>query len=217
MEHSYSVGGTTSQDKETQNSTHSRVDDSVLIKMLQEGNQDAFVTLMKQYKEPITNFAYRFLGNYDDAVDVAQETFIRLYRYASSYDGSVKFNTWLYTIASNLAKTELSKYWRKNSVAFSKLNNAGEEDIVMEVADESYMPDSRVDSSVISKNVQSALMKISPSYREMIVLRDIQQLSYEEIASITNSEIGTVKSRINRGRNQLQVLLAPLYRELLQP
>jgi RNA polymerase sigma-70 factor, ECF subfamily len=217
MEHSHSVSGTTSQDSEIQNNAQTRADDSVLIKMLQEGNQDAFVTLMRQYKEPITNFVYRFLGNYDDAVDVAQETFIRLYRYSSSYDGSVKFNTWLYTIASNLAKTELSKYWRKNSVAFSKLNTAEEDDVVMEVADESYMPDARVDSSVISQNVQSALMKISPSYREMIVLRDIQQLSYEEIATITNSEIGTVKSRINRGRNQLQLLLAPLYRELLQP
>ena len=77
-----------------------------------------------------------------------------------------------------------------------------------------YMPDARADSSTITQHVQSALMKISPSYREVVILRDVQQLSYEEIAEVTQLEIGTVKSRINRGRAQLQLLLKPLYNEM---
>lgn len=192
-----------------------QLDDSVLIKMVQNGDEQAFVALMRKYKDPITNFVYRYLGNYDDAVDVAQETFVRVFKYNASFTGDVKFSTWLYTIATNLSKTELAKYWRKNSIAFSKLTQNSEEDIVWEIEDTHFLPDERVDSSILAKEVQKALQKISPSYREVVVLRDIQQLSYEEIAEITEIEIGTVKSRINRGRAQLQEQLRPIYKEML--
>lgn len=188
-------------------------DDASLIRLVQGGDERAFVQLMRRYKDPITSFAYRFLGNYDDAVDVAQETFVRLHKYSATYTGDVKFNTWLYTIASNLAKTELSKFWRKNSIAFSRLEST-EDEIEWEIADEHYMPDARVDSTTIAQHVQAALLKISPSYREAVILRDVQQLAYEEIAEVMNLEIGTVKSRINRGRQQLQLLLKPMYDEM---
>lgn len=191
-------------------------DDSDLITLLQQGSEPAFVILMRRYKEPIINFVYRFVGNYDDAIDIAQDTFVRLHKYSATYTGDVKFTTWLYTIATNLAKTELAKSWRKHTIAFSRLSKEDEDGIEWEVADESYTPDARVDSSMIAKRVQTALMKISPSYREVVVLRDIQQLSYEEIAEITTLEIGTVKSRINRGRAQLQEQLQTLYQEMFE-
>lgn len=204
----------TSLREEEQVESVSQYDDARLIKLVQQGREDAFVVLMRRYKEPIINFAYRFLGNHDDAIDVAQETFVRLFRYAGTYMGEVKFSTWLYTIASNLAKTELAKYWRKNSVAFSRLSKDDEGAAEWDVADESYLPDATVDASIIAQKVQAALMRISPSYREVVVLRDIQQLSYEEIAEITQIEIGTVKSRINRGRAQLQEQLKEVYEEM---
>lgn len=188
-------------------------DDRELITLVQQGDQQAFVSLMRKYKDPITNFVFRYLGNYEDATDVAQETFVRLFKYAHTYTGDVKFNTWLYTIAANLAKTELGKYWRKNGVSLSELTES-EEGLVWESEDSSFLPDAGIDASEIEQQVQRALLRIAPVYREAVILRDIQQLSYEEIADVTKMEIGTVKSRINRGRARLQQLLEPLYQEM---
>jgi RNA polymerase sigma-70 factor (ECF subfamily) len=188
--------------------------DEELLRLFLEGDEAAFVALMRRYKEPITTYTYRFLGNYDDAVDVAQETFVRLYRFGHSFVGEVKFSTWLYTIASNLARTELKRYRRRNGVSLGEAFSVGEDESSWDIPDETYMPDELVDSTRIAQDVQKALLSISPSYREMVVLRDVQQLTYEEIAVITNTEMGTVKSRINRGRAQLQVLLRSLYNEV---
>ncbi|MBP6509386.1 MAG: sigma-70 family RNA polymerase sigma factor [Candidatus Kapabacteria bacterium] len=188
--------------------------DEELLQLFLKGDEAAFVALMRRYKEPITTYTYRFLGNYDDAVDVAQETFVRLYRFGHSFVGEVKFSTWLYTIASNLARTELKRYRRRNGVSLGEAFSVGEDESSWDIPDETYMPDELVDSTRIAQDVQKALLSISPSYREMVVLRDVQQLTYEEIAVITNTEMGTVKSRINRGRAQLQVLLRSLYNEV---
>ena len=188
--------------------------DEELIKRFVAGDEKAFVELMRKYKEPITSFSYRFLGDYDDAVDVAQETFVRVFRFAHTFKGEVKFTTWLYAIAANLSRTELKRFRRKNGVSLQKEFRYGEESDTWDVPDETYRPDERVDRTRISQEVQTALMRVSPSYREMVVLRDIQQLSYEEIATITETELGTVKSRINRGRAQLQELLKGLYEEM---
>ncbi len=193
----------------------SRLSDRELIALVQQSDEPAFVQLMQRHKEAIINFVYRFVGNWDDAIDLAQETFVRLHRYAHTYNGEVAFSTWLYTIASNLAKTELSRYWRKNSQSFSSLKKTDDDDQAdWDIACQDYSPDKRIDSTMIAQNIQRALMAISPAYREVVILRDMQNLSYEEIAEITNLEAGTVKSRINRGRAQLQEKLQPLYSEL---
>lgn len=188
--------------------------DEDLLRRFIEGDEAAFVALMRRYKEPITTYTFRFLGNYDDAVDVAQETFVRLYRFAHTFIGEVKFSTWLYTIASNLARTELKRYRRRFGTSLSAAFSIGDNEAVWDIPDETYRPDEQVDRTRIVQDVQKALMSISPTYREMVVLRDLQQLTYEEIALITNTEMGTVKSRINRGRIQLQDLLRPLYKEV---
>lgn len=188
--------------------------DEELLKRFLEGDERAFVELMRKYKEPITSFSYRFLGDYDDAVDVAQETFVRLYRFAHTFQGEVKFTTWLYAIAANLARSELKRYRRRNGVSIQTEFRQSEDSDAWDVPDETYRPDERVDRTRVAMEVQTALMRVSPSYREMVVLRDIQQLTYEEIAGITNTEMGTVKSRINRGRAQLQELLKSLYEEV---
>lgn len=188
--------------------------DEELLQLFIAGDESAFVALMRRYKDPITNFTFRFVGNYDDAVDIAQETFVRLYRFGNTFMGEVKFSTWLYTIAGNLAKSELKRYRRRNGMSLKDAFSKHDEDQTWDVPDTSYMPDERIDRTRIAQEVQKALMSVSPSYREMVVLRDIQQLTYEEISVITGTELGTVKSRINRGRVQLQAMLKDLYKEL---
>ncbi len=188
--------------------------DEELIKKFTEGDEHSFVLLMRRHKDPITNFAFRFLGNYDDAIDIAQETLLRVYRFGHTYAGDVKFTTWLYTIASNLSKSELKRYRRKFGSSLQTTFRKSDEDPSWDIPDETYRPDDRVDNNTIAQSIQSALMKVSPTYREMIILRDLQQLSYEEISEVTKTELGTVKSRINRGRAQLQEQLRGLYAEL---
>jgi len=122
-----------------------------------------------------------------------------------------KFSTWIYTIAGNLARTE---YQRRRRRKFFSINAFGEDkDETYDIPDESYRPDQITDSGIKDEIIQNAIQKVSPAYREMVILRDIQQLSYEEIAEITGITVGTVKSRINRGRAQLQKLLKDIYRE----
>lgn len=189
--------------------------DEVLLNNYLAGDIEAFVFLVRRYQDPITNFAFRFLGNYDDAVDVAQETFVRVHRFGKSFDGKVRFTTWLYTIAGNLAKTELQRRRRRHGISLDAAFGEPDSMDEAEVSDTDYMPDSHIDTDIVSREVQRALMTISPVYREMVILRDIQELTYEEIAEITKTELGTVKSRINRGRARLKTKLAALYNEVL--
>lgn len=198
----------------TMQGNRTSLSDEELLQLFIAGDESAFVALMRRYKDPITNFTFRFVGNYDDAVDIAQETFVRLYRFGNTFMGEVKFSTWLYTIAGNLAKSELKRYRRRNGMSLKDAFSKHDEDQTWDVPDTSYMPDERIDRTRIAQEVQKALMSVSPSYREMVVLRDIQQLTYEEISVITGTELGTVKSRINRGRVQLQAMLKDLYKEL---
>ena len=188
--------------------------DEELLQRSLNGDEAAFVAIVRRYKDPITNFIYRFIGNYDDAVDIAQETFVRVHRFGHTFLGEVKFSTWLYTIASNLAKSELKRYRRRYGMSLADAFSKSDDDQSWDVPDDSFMPDERVDRTRIAQEVQKALMKVSPTYREMVILRDVQQMSYEEIAAVTETEMGTVKSRINRGRSQLQTELRGLYNEL---
>lgn len=196
--------------------SYRNMSDEELLAAFQSGNHAAYGALVRRYKDPITNFAYRFLGSYDDAVDIAQETFIRVFRFAGSFVGDVKFSTWLYTIASNLCKSELKRYRRRFGVLLKDAFGVGksDDDQSWDVPDSTYMPDENIDRDTIAQAVQRALMNISPTYREMIVLRDVQQLTYQEIALIMECELGTVKSRINRGRLQMKEQLQGLYSEL---
>ena len=130
------------------------------------------------------------------------------------YQPIAKFSTWLYTIAGNLARNEYRKRRRMYSI---QLVNRDNEEYPLAIPDESFSPDRRTESTLQDKYIQKALDAIPPYFREVVVLRDIQQLSYDEIAKITGLPMGTVKSRINRGRTMLQVLLKDIYPFLTQP
>jgi RNA polymerase sigma-70 factor (ECF subfamily) len=185
-------------------------DEELILEFQQNDTEQAFEILVQRYKNPLVNFVYRFLGDYEICLDVVQETFIKVYRYKNSYTSIAKFSTWIYTIAGNLAKTEYRRRKRRN---FFSINSYGENKETFDIPDERYRPDVAADSEMKDKMIQKALLKVTQVYREVLILRDIQGLSYEEIAEIKGLTIGTVKSRINRGRAQLQKLLKDIYNE----
>jgi RNA polymerase sigma-70 factor (ECF subfamily) len=185
--------------------------DEALILEFQKNNLEAaFEILVQRYKNPLTNFVFRFLGDYEACSDVVQETMIKVYRYKDTYSSVAKFSTWVYTIAGNLAKTEYRRQRRRNIFSISDF---GEEHKTYDLPDENYRPDVIADSGIKDEIIQKALLKVKESYREAVILRDIQGMSYEEISEILGVNEGTVKSRINRGRAQLQELLKDIYNE----
>ena len=185
-------------------------DEELILEFQKNNTEDAFNILVQRYKNPLTNYVFRFLGDYEACADVVQETMIKVYRYKDTYSSVAKFSTWVYTIAGNLARTEYRRQRRRNIFSIS---DYGEEHKTYDLPDESYRPDVTTDSGIKDEIIQNALLKVKEAYREAVVLRDVQGLSYEEIAEILGVNEGTVKSRINRGRAQLQELLKDIYNE----
>ena len=180
---------------------HSDISDEELIRRFQEDDYAAYDIIVFRYKDQLLNFAYRFLGNVEEAEDIVQETFLRLYRNKHAYRQIAKFSTWIYTIAGNLAKTELRKRKRRKVVSISDM---GFEDKEYEIEDEMANTDQVANSALTEKIIQQAIDELPSRFKEVIILRDIQELSYEEIGSILRIPLGTVKSRVNRARLKLQ-------------
>ena len=184
--------------------------DEELIAAFQDGNESAFAELVGRYKDPLTNFVYRFVGDWEDCTDIVQETFVRVFKSRHSYKPVAKFSTWIYTIAGNLAKTSLRR--KRIRFPFSRKESRDSEREV-EIVDEAAGPDLRADASLKEERIQDALERLSVKYREVIIMREIQELSYEEISAICGVRIGTVKSRLNRARSQLQRMLRDIWDE----
>ncbi len=178
-----------------------KVSDEKLIAQFQKGDLQAFDVLVHRYKDQLLNYVYRFVGNRIEAEDIVQETFLRVYKNKHYYKEIAKFSTWVYTIAGNLAKTELRK--RKRRKIFSVSNFVNEERDY-DIPDLDRNPEAQVDGSIKEDIIQRAIEKLPPKFKEVILLRDIQGFAYEEISQILNIPLGTVKSRVNRGRLKLQ-------------
>lgn len=187
-----------------------QMSDEDLMSQFQAGVVEAFDILVSRYKDPLTNYIYRFLGDMKECEDLLQETFLRVYRNRHSYRRIAKYSTWLYTIAGNLARSEYRKRKRRRLYSLQSVNRDDEE-YEVEIPDETFSPDKHTESTIQDRYIQEALKQISEEFREVVVLRDVQQLAYEEIAEITGLPMGTVKSRINRGRTKLQSLLGEVY------
>ena len=190
--------------------------DEDLIGQFQAGTAKAFNILVDRYSERLMHYLYGFLSDRELCEDLLQETFLRLYRNRHSYQPIAKFSTWLYTIAGNLARSEYRQSRRRRMYAIQLVNRDNEE-YELVIPDESFSPDRHTESMLQDKYIQEALDQIPPNFREVVVLRDVQQLAYDEIAEITGLPLGTVKSRINRGRTRLQELLKDIYPFLTQP
>ena len=182
--------------------------DEELIARFQGGDIYAFEQIVKRYKDQLLNFAYRFLGDIEDSEDIVQETFLRVFRKRNAYKNIAKFSTWIYTITGNLAKTELRRRKKRKLFSISGLKYEEKE---YEIPDEKRGPEEKADSVVKDEIIQKAINSLSPKFKEVIILRDIQELSYDEISKIINIPLGTVKSRVNRARLKLQELLGDLF------
>lgn len=178
-----------------------KVTDETLIAQFQQGDVDAFDILVRRYKDQLLNYVYRFVGNRIDAEDIVQETFLRVYKNKHYYKEIAKFSTWVYTIAGNLAKTELRR--RKRRKVFSVSNFVNDERD-FDIPDMNRNPEKEVDGSIKDDFIQKAIEKLPSKFKEVILLRDVQGFAYEEISQILNIPLGTVKSRVNRGRLKLQ-------------
>ena len=172
--------------------------DEKLILRFQEGDINAYNELVKRYKDRLLNFVLRYFNNVEQAEDVVQDTLIKLYTHASYYKNIAKFSTWIFTIAKNNALTELRKNKRKKTD--SLWTDDGQ---VIDINSKEESLDSKVQNEIAIDQLNKFLDEIPENFRMAVVLRDFQELSYEEISKILEIPIGTIKSRINRGRIQL--------------
>ncbi|HIF29850.1 MAG: sigma-70 family RNA polymerase sigma factor [bacterium] len=175
-----------------------KLTDEKLIARFQDGDINAYNELVHRYKDRLLNFVFRYFNNREQAEDVVQDTMIKLYTHASYYKNIAKFSTWIYTIAKNNALTELRKNKRKQTV--SLWTNEGKP-IDIKMKDESL--EQTVYNKMAVEELNKYLDEIPENFRIAVVLRDFQELSYEEISKILEIPLGTIKSRINRGRIQL--------------
>ncbi|MDP6611787.1 MAG: sigma-70 family RNA polymerase sigma factor [Candidatus Marinimicrobia bacterium] len=184
-----------------------RYTDEELIARFQEGDEQAYVELVNRYRDKLMTFIYHFVKDNEQAEDIVQDALLKLYTHKHYYRNIAKFSTWIYTIAGNLAKTELRK---KKHHKVTSISQMGLEDRDYELPAVAPETDEVAQSEYIEKKIQAAIQNLPLHFRTVTILRDIQELSYEEISKIVDVPLGTVKSRINRARIQLQKELKDL-------
>ena len=184
--------------------------DEDLIKRFQDGDEQAYVELVNRYRDRLMNFVYRFTSDSEQSEDIVQETLIKLYTHKHYYKKIAKFSTWIYTIAANYAKTELRKKKNRKITNLSQMSSDEKDYDLPSVQPDT---DQLIESEYLEKRIQSAINTLPLHFKTVVVLRDVQELSYDEISNIVEVPLGTVKSRINRARLQLQKELKDLKKE----
>lgn len=177
--------------------------EQILIEKAKLGHEESFEILINNCKTKAYNTALRYLRNEEDAMDALQESFIKIFRHLDKFKGDSKFDTWVYRIVVNTCNDYLRKNKNnKNELRLYFENEEGDMDI--DIIDTSPTPPELLDAKLTSSFILDCLEKIPAGHKEIIILRDIQGFSYEEISEITNCSMGTVKSRINRARKKLK-------------
>jgi RNA polymerase sigma-70 factor (ECF subfamily) len=179
---------------------------------VQSGVTDCFDVLVERYKVRLFNYLYRLTGSRDEAEEIAQEAFVKAYIHADKYKTIARFSTWLYTIATNLVRNRIRSRSRAPQLISLWTRGFGDsdEERVLDIEDTRRTPDETINDAELSSVINKAIAKIPEKYRESFVLREINELSYEEIAAVTGLKLGTVRSRINRARNYFRQLVAPV-------
>jgi len=186
------------------------LDDSAVVSAFLGGEERAFQELVERYQTRLLNFIYRTIGDREKAEDLVQEVFIRVYRHLHRFDPAKKFSTWIYTIASNLAKNELRNRSRNPLVLFQTIKkNWQDEERPLQFEDTASRPDDLYRKRHLRALVDQATAQLPEHHRQVFVLRELEGKSYEEIAEITACNLGTVKSRLNRARNSFADIIAP--------
>ena len=186
------------------------MEDPQLAAAFLAGDTRAFTVLADRYHARLLNFIYRMIGDRDRAEDLVQETFVRVYRHLHRYDQNRKFSTWAYTIAGNLAKNELRNRSRNPMVLFQTIKKNWDADHrPLEWEDNTYRPDDLFRKRHLKETIDRAVAQLPDHHRVVFVLRELEGKTYEEISEITGVNLGTVKSRLNRARNNFAELIAP--------
>src|SRR5512134_317658 len=187
------------------------LDDAHIVRQHIAGDDQAFGVLVDRYQTRLLNFVHRTIGDRERAEDLVQEAFIRVYRHLQRFDQSKKFSTWIYTIASNLAKNELRNRSRNPLVLFQTLKKNWDADHrPLEWEDTQYKPDDLFRKRHLRRKVEEAVAQLPEHHRIVFVLREMEGKTYEEIADITGCNLGTVKSRLNRARNNFAQVIGPM-------
>ena len=190
---------------------------AALVGRCLSGDAAAWEAIVRQYNRRIYNVCYRFAGTTEDAEDLTQEVFIKMYRTLNSYDASKgAFITWVTTIARNLLVDHFRRSKHDRLTDSLESAPAGDQDALTlgeQLPDLGPSPDAGVQTQETQRVVHLALQKLSPELREAVILRDLQDMEYREIAQVLRVPEGTVKSRINRGRAELARYLSRTYRQ----
>ncbi len=184
--------------------------DEELVTQFKNGRERAFNELMRRYNGRIINYVYRIVGDRDRAEDLLQDTFVRVYRNIDRFDVERKFSTWLYTIATNLAKNELRNKGRSPLLYFQDFFFRKSDQTMFEAVDGQVGPDDLVYHRELEKIVSQAIEKLPQRHKLVFTLREREDKSYEEISEILDCNIGTVKSRLNRARAKFAQIIEPM-------
>ena len=180
------------------------IGDAECVRRVQQGDTDSFEILVRRHQRTIFNLVYRLLGDYDEAAEVAQEVFLSAYKSIGQFRGDANFSTWLYRIGLNHAST------RRKS-----LNNTQQRHVALDgtevIADGVADPAKSFEHKEIQQQVQQALNRLDPADARIILLRDLQDVPYEDVAEMLDIPVGTVKSRLHRARQALKANLAPYF------
>ncbi len=177
-------------------------DERTLVERHRQGDEAAFDEIYREYEEMVFNLALRMSGNVADAEDITQEAFVRVHRYLGGFRGRSSLKTWIYRVAVNSAKNRLRG--KARMLAAARFDSETE---LRRLPDRSPLPERRAIGSDLVGRVREALVRLPLPYRQAVLLRDFQDMSYEEIAEVLGVRMGTVRSRIARGRERLRELL----------
>lgn len=180
--------------------------DELLIRRAQRGDADVFEQLLLEHQKNVYNLCYRMAGNPDDAMDLSQETFLRAWRCLDQYQFASAFSTWLYRLCSNICIDFLRRRRRQQTVPLTFEDADGEEQTYA-VPDAQPLPEEQVELKLTRETLAAAMAQLLPEHRAVLQLRVVNEMSYEQIADVLDIQIGTVKSRLSRARNQLKKIL----------
>lgn len=189
-----------------------------LIKQAQKGDVEAFERIIEEHQAVVYSIAFKMAGNESDAFDMAQESFLKIYRNLNKFDGRSKLSTWIYRVVSNTCLDELKKRKRhiENTKSFDEEIDTSEDKIVLEIRDDKPLPDEQLENAELRDVLNKAVSELSEQHKAVLVLRDIEGFSYEDISEILNINAGTVKSRLSRARMALRKILQNNYAELFE-
>ncbi len=178
--------------------------DHELIEAVKGGNETAFDEVVNRYRQPITNYIFRILNDYEEAVDLSQETFVRVYFAIERYHTEYAFSTYIYRIATNLAISEIRKRKRRKLFSLTGLFQTDDDDKEFDIPDTKRLQDVDLIEFEQKAIISRAIAALPEKYRIPIVLRDIEERSYDQVAEVLELSLGTAKSRISRGRAMLR-------------